>query len=251
VKLAEDVVESFEALRKYFRTVSQCLERVDAHLGNNTGLVARLVRWEETWEIGAAYVQDRNMLDNLSALVKQLQCAEQRFPHLAEMTTTSDAELFLVLPRLVWLHFLSQQNCANAKTATDFEASAIIKKLLPHRFSGDGTVQLVQFVQQFHRLKTMLQTCFKDSEACQLFFWYKAISNGSGSQIASVLHLEGAVAEMPHLKSGVDAFMRDLERWSMELQRHIAGDWNRLSELLLQCLSGEVGTCCTEQKFVV
>ena len=44
--LPEDVVGSFEAMRRYLREVKKCLERVDPHLCNNVGLVARLVDWE-------------------------------------------------------------------------------------------------------------------------------------------------------------------------------------------------------------
>lgn len=57
--LATDVVDSFEAMRVYLREVANQLERVDPHLGNNAGLVARLVDWEESWEIGTAYLQQK------------------------------------------------------------------------------------------------------------------------------------------------------------------------------------------------
>ena len=49
--LATDVVDSFSAMREYLREVELCLERVDPHLCNNAGLVARLVDWEESWEV--------------------------------------------------------------------------------------------------------------------------------------------------------------------------------------------------------
>lgn len=32
-------------------------------------------------------------------------------------------------------------------------------------------------------------------------------------------------------------FMRELERWSMELQRHCPEDWNQCSAILVQCLA--------------
>ena len=99
--LAEDVIASFESLRSYLRTAGQCLERVDAHLGNNVGLVARLVKWEEAWEIGASYVQDGSKLEALAELVNDLTVAQQTLPRLVETTNANDAELFLVLPRLV------------------------------------------------------------------------------------------------------------------------------------------------------
>eukprot|EP00913_Durusdinium_trenchii_P024944 g23412.t1 len=60
--LAKDVLDSFTAMREYLREVGRCLERVDPHLCNNVGLVARLVDWEESWEVGTRYVQQEKML---------------------------------------------------------------------------------------------------------------------------------------------------------------------------------------------
>ncbi|CAE7732699.1 Kcnh5 [Symbiodinium sp. CCMP2592] len=63
VSMAVDVVGSFEAMRRYLREVKKCLERVDPHLCNNVGLVARLVDWEESWEIGSRYVRQTVLFD--------------------------------------------------------------------------------------------------------------------------------------------------------------------------------------------
>eukprot|EP00435_Cladocopium_sp_Y103_P003446 s4768_g1.t1 len=60
--LCGDVVESFVAMRLYLREIGKCLERVDPHLCNNAGLVTRLVDWEESWEVGARYVQNELLL---------------------------------------------------------------------------------------------------------------------------------------------------------------------------------------------
>ena len=42
--------------------------------------------------------------------------------------------------------------------------------------------------------------------------------------------------------NAVEEFMRELEIWSMTLQRHCPKDWNRCSAILLHSFSGEVLT---------
>merc|ERR1711953_160854 len=142
--LATDVVESFDAMRKYLREVAHCLERVDPHLCNNAGLVARLVDWEESWEVGSRYVQNELLLDALCDVVSEVRAAEQLVPAIAAMCEDCDVELFLVLPRIIWLRFLTEP-------MQQFE---LIRSLLPHRFAGHNKpqpwdAQLVDFLNKF------------------------------------------------------------------------------------------------------
>merc|ERR1719473_1777640 len=94
--LATDVVESFDAMREYLREVERCLERVDPHLCNNVGLVARLVDWEESWEVGARYVQHTPLLNALCDLVAEIRSAQRLAPALTSMCDECDVELFMV-----------------------------------------------------------------------------------------------------------------------------------------------------------
>lgn len=45
-------------------------------------------------------------------------------------------------------------------------------------------------------------------------------------------------AEGEAVKTSVEGFVLELERWSLELQRHCPQDWNQCSALLLHCLGG-------------
>merc|ERR1719343_1659512 len=56
--IACQVVRAFHVLRAYFRQAAAHLERVDPYLANNPGLVERLVKWEENWEIGNHYLKN-------------------------------------------------------------------------------------------------------------------------------------------------------------------------------------------------
>ena len=96
--LAANVVESFEELRDYLHQVQHQMDRLHPQLCQNPGLVARLVRWEETWEVGARYVQSAPVLHAVCHLVPELRHAQKVSPALASMVEDTDAELFMVLP---------------------------------------------------------------------------------------------------------------------------------------------------------
>jgi len=46
-------------------------------------------------------------------------------------------------------------------------------------------------------------------------------------------------AHRASLHTAVEDLMRDLEGWSLELQRHCPNDWNQCSAILVQCLNHE------------
>merc|ERR1712083_359282 len=79
---------------------------------------------EECWEVGSTYIQNAHMLVAVKALVVALKAAQKGVPAFARMCDDCDAELFLVLPRLVWLSFLAQP----------VDLAAWLMPLLPHHF---------------------------------------------------------------------------------------------------------------------
>ena len=80
--LASDILTSYKSMRTYFREVGQIIEHVDPHLCNNQGLVARLVDWEETWEIGVRYVKAKPLLDAVCDLVDEIRAVQKLAPEL-------------------------------------------------------------------------------------------------------------------------------------------------------------------------
>jgi len=244
--LATDVVESFAAMRDYLREVEHCLERVDPHLCNNAGLVARLVDWEESWEVGTRYVQHAKLLSAVCDLVAEIRAAQRLAPALTAMCDECDVELFLVLPRIIWLRFL-------AKPRPHME---LLKSLLPHRFieakehSGaealSWDVELQSFIGKFQSAMKLLTGAqpagavgvptAASSERVAWEILMKRVVLGAGSKDEQYGGL------VPGLKADaqfiVEDLMHDLERWSIELQRHCPEDWNQCSAILVQCLTG-------------
>lgn len=243
--LATDVVESFQALREYLREVEQCLERVDPHLCNNAGLVARLVDWEESWEVGVRYVQHEGQLEAVSDLVAEIQAAQRIAPALVSMCDECDVELFLVLPRIMWLRFL-----ANPTQYTE-----LIQSLLPHHFVSDELSQpatymwdaeLEAFCERFRAARGMLV----DAQPAGVAGVLPGDVAGRVAWDLLVKRVVGGVngkedvyaCLAPGLRDAVMVIVEDLlhelERWSIELQRHCPQDWNQCIAILMQCLTG-------------
>jgi len=273
--IAEQVVESFEELRDYLHEIQHHLDLLHPHLCQNHRLVEKLVRWEETWEIGARYIHHEDVLHSLCYLVPQLQRARGAVPALAEMCEDCDAELFLVLPRIVLLCLL----CDPAK------AIELLRRLLPHRF-GQRSVPL----------STGRLRCARSSSSPDLFreaeiplsrveirpclgpelqaltekFWRAETLLASTTPVAAdgnrpsafdvlIQRAVGGLDRKASCRSGdnvrqlgdtgvddsaceaaavaVDDLMHELESWSMELQRHSPEDWNECVNVLVQCMA--------------
>jgi hypothetical protein len=240
--LASDVVESFNATRQYLREVSQCLERVDPHLGNNSGLVSRLVDWEESWEIGRAYLSERGMLLALCDTVSEMQRTQAIAPKLADMCEECDVSLFMVLPRLVWLRFLIEPT----------PQIPVLARLLPNRFKAAGgalpspVAELEAFASKYSQLEMWLESMLETPEVVDITgtsLFVRAllakhiVNEGVDGPQGSYAGVQpSCIAEA---KNQVDSFMLELEGWSIELQRHCPEDWNQYSAVLIQCLRNE------------
>jgi len=228
--LAEDVVSTFVEMRVYLNDVKKCLERVDPHLCNNVGLVAKLVDWEESWEVGTRYVQHEKLMAAICDVVAECKSAKHFAPGLAAMWEECDVQLFLVLPRLLWLRLLGEP-------AKQIE---LFKTMLPHRFPG------------------VAEGAFKDSELLPLLQKYEAAigalvtsvgdkPNAARAREVLITRATDSQADlytgMPQARchtaeAAVEDLMSELEIWSMELQRHCPDDWNQCAAIIVSCLSG-------------
>lgn len=241
--LATDVVESFAAMRDYLREVERCLERVDPHLCNNVGLVARLVDWEESWEVGARYVQHQQLLNAVCDLVAEIRMAQRIAPALLMMCDECDVELFLVLPRIIWLRFLAKPT----------HQSELLKSLLPHRFLDSidertglslttWDFELQSFAAKFNVANNLLISSQPPSVApldAEKIAWeilVKRVVNGTGKKEDAYGRLIPSLR--PSAEEAVEDLTHELEGFSIELQRHCPEDWNQCSAILVQCLSG-------------
>jgi len=237
--LAGDVLASYNAMRIYFRKVGQIIEHVDPHLCNNVGLVARLVDWEETWEVGARYVKSRALLDAVCDIAEEIKAIQKITPELTTMIEDCDVELFMVLPRLVVLCFLDKPLR---------ERTELVRSLLPHRFgasviapSGHSSFMLDPDLKGVHeffkeimvKLTTTLATtpATGSSWAARHTAWESIVRQ-------AVIGDEDISGKSTERTKAIAELLHQVERWSLELQRHCPEDWNQCSAVLVHCLTG-------------
>ena len=122
--IAQQVVQSFDEVRDCLRAMRDKVELINPQLSQNSELVNALMRWEEAWIIGVRYIQTRPVLGAFCKILPRLLRATQISSKFALMCANFDAELFLVLPRIVWLSFLDSPE----------SFTGLISNLLPHRF---------------------------------------------------------------------------------------------------------------------
>lgn len=292
--LATDVVAAFDALCNYFRTASTCIAKVDPHLAQNPGLVERLVEWEASWELFTKY-RKNTLLDAVTDVVTEIHEVQQVTPSLKQMCGECDAELFMCVPRLLWLRFLEDPAACGE----------LFRTLLPHRFPttlphllrpplsvsicSEGSVdshagcpdatcaadievdlsstfaidvelshlqcryqRVCQHILQTWRMHggTPPQPCSRmtDNRSCHKQQTHPAVwellarravvgSDGADKVYTDLMQPRGCIEEST--TAPVEEFMRELERWSMELQRHAPEEWNECSSIILQCVMGE------------
>jgi len=264
--LATGVVDAFGCVRNYLREVPNWIDSVHPHLCNNAGLVARVSAWTESWELGARYMELAPLLRAICDIVSAIHNARRLVPALAAMCDECDVELFLVLPRIVWLWFLGEPN----------SRAELLRRLLPNHFTNSADPpafdqQLERFIASFRDVSKSL--CVASSEegpskaptvddcssadgerhAWEVLVTRVVAGPNGGTTRANAPSLNdeasppGSLGSSAHdgttlsadMESSVEAFVHELERWSMELQRHRPEDWCQCSAVLVRCLSGE------------
>jgi len=251
--LCGDVVESFVAMRFYLREIGKCLERVDPHLCNNAGLVTRLVDWEESWEVGARYVQNEQLLNGICDLVAEIRMAQHVAPNLRTMCEECDVDLFLVMPRVIWLRGLIKPQ----------GQVQVFKSLLPHRFLDPPVIgdvwnvdtELAGFVELFKTVYLTLMSNWRSaarvSERAAWEILVKRVVNGDSEADKEDIYGILATGVRAQSEAAVEDLVNKMEGWSMELQRHCAEDWNQFAGILIQCLSGERKKDASQVQFQV
>jgi len=231
--LATDVVSTLNALRKYFRHAATYPERLDPHLRNNRRLVEKLVAWEEAWEVGLVYLPHRALRQSLCSTAACLRSIHSSDAFFRNLATDCDVELFVVLPRLLWLFYLDHPE----------QHLALLESVLPSVFEKVGDEcssatlpgkDLQEFIGCYATVRQHLHNGSlrgpntKGAARAVAALCTRAI-RGPGWQGAR--QLDDAVSE------AIETFMLRLEHWSMQLQRHCPNDWNKLSAVLMHCLN--------------
>jgi len=163
------------------------------------------------------------------------------------MCEECDAELFMVLPRIAWLQFLFKPK----------DQAEFLSDLLPHRFiapkmEDDSPThrqrrcfdpEVLGLLDRFKQVKELVLSTTGATggpAATAKSVWevlvrrvVNGVAGGSG-----VVEKDTEAALATGARAAVDGLVHELERWSIELQRHCPEDWNQCSAILVRCLVG-------------
>lgn len=220
--LASTVLNSFADLREHLSQIKSIMH-MDPQLRNNATLMQRLAAFEESCDLGARFLLKPDLLRALCSVAAEAVDAQRFVPEFRTLLEDQDAELFLILPRLVLLCGLEDPSHA-----------ALVESFLPHHFGSSAaddqgensstkqapSEEMQRLTADFERAREMLGTL-----------------GGRRKNTLVQRAVMGFQSEgRDHVDEAVDDLMRRLEGFSMELQRHRPQDWNRCSSILLQCI---------------
>lgn len=145
----------------------------------------------------------------------------------------------MVLPRITWLSFFADP------TRQAFVIRQMLPKCFPDPASSPDTASvsdedLRELMHRFDRARQLLTVALRSPEAGRLA-WETLVRRavaGSGEDAQEVYSRLAPGPAADAAKQAAEAFMHEMERWSIDLQRHCPSDWNQFSAVLLQCLSG-------------
>eukprot|EP00434_Breviolum_minutum_P003084 symbB.v1.2.002715.t1/scaffold148.1/size298184/4 len=210
---ARHVLTRFLHLRSYLFEIRGRMLEIDPQLRNNARLQNCLVAWEDAWELGSRFLRPREVQHALCSVAVQLGHLQREHETLASMVDTQEAELFLVLPRLVLLCSLAHPDASSAFTALLLPSHVQVDKV------ESSEVQSSEVAEKSAEWDELLEK-FQNLE--QNLSWKELVEKT----------LEGpANAEDEPMK----VFLTQLEALGFELTRRRPEEWNSCCSLLLRC----------------
>mmetsp|Transcript_40416 Transcript_40416/g.93801 ORF Transcript_40416/g.93801 Transcript_40416/m.93801 type:complete len:532 (-) Transcript_40416:21-1616(-) len=222
--LALRVLGHFSDVRKYFASITDIWKEVDPQLCNNRKLVEALAAWEVAWELGQKSLLKQDVLHSFSSCAAMTLDAQRLAPALPRLIDTRDAELFMILPRLVIMSGLLKP-----------DESGILRELLPHQFpedwtdadaetTGEGTrSSLTELREDFQQLQQVVD---KNPKTELEYLTMQVIAGPNGAECGN---------------RQIRNFLLSLEGLSLELQRFRPADWNQICSALLECIEAVSG----------
>jgi hypothetical protein len=214
--LSSDLLRSFANLRTQLRAAAKDLSRLDPRLSRNQKLAQALEDFETSWELAQRHLVEPAKRHALCGTVADFLELQRQVPAVKSMCELCDVELFLVLPRLLWLGFLAEPS-----------RGPLLAPLLPEHFeSGQFVSEPLQQLIAHHA--SLLQKLGSSSQLLLAYVIQRAVEDQSSS--GDEIVFTGEAQEL------MDRFLLELEGWSMKLQRNQARDYNICISMLLQHL---------------
>jgi hypothetical protein len=109
--IVADVMRTYANVRKYARKIGVCIDRLDPHLQNNSGLSKVLESWEESWERAKKYISDAETFRSFRALAGFLERCMKN-PTFGENLEDYSADALLMMQKLVLFEAIRDKSIA-------------------------------------------------------------------------------------------------------------------------------------------
>jgi hypothetical protein len=108
--LAERIKKIYQDFKSLLRKYEQNIEVVDPQLKNNNELVEILVEFENSWSQGLTYFLDTKKMNQLLHFSQVIEATAEKHKTFAEQLEQRDAEIFIVIPSLLILKSLENDD---------------------------------------------------------------------------------------------------------------------------------------------
>jgi hypothetical protein len=108
--LAERIKKSFQDFRILLRKYELNIEVVDPQLKNNSELVEVLAEFENSWTQGLTYLMDPKKFHQLLHFSQVIEATAEKHKAFSEMLEQRDSEIFFIIPSLLILKSLENDD---------------------------------------------------------------------------------------------------------------------------------------------
>ncbi|CAG9323865.1 unnamed protein product [Blepharisma stoltei] len=209
--LADKIRHSFTVLRALFRKYEINIEVVDPQLKNNPDLVEGLVKFEESWERGKAYILNSKRYNKVIYLHKLIEKISEKYQNFQRQLECSDAELFVIIPSLLVLKTLEEED------------KGICRYFCPRMYDENDEIGITwkRLKRNFKLGKLASSSLLEYTELLEMMILGIPINPQLRSEIIN-----------PKFDN-IDHVVNKIKTLSIAVQRHKPVEWNKFLDIVL------------------
>lgn len=209
--LAEQIRNSFMNIRLLLRKYDENIEMVDPQLKNNADLLGVLQEYEKSWEKGKHYLLEARKCGFLLSFSHMLESTGEKYREFQEKLECRDADIFVIIPCLLILKFL------------DNEDRSVCLYFFP---------QMAKAGEKAHQVHGELAEEFKKWKALNLKN-YQYFNIVEKALIGITLTEEEKENVEKATMKGFEGILKKIKVLAIELERNKPAEWNEFLDAAL------------------
>jgi hypothetical protein len=207
--LAENIKNSFSAIRKLFQKYDDNIEIVDPQLKNNPELVECLTSFETTWERGKEYLLDVTKYNQLLFFSQMIEIICEKYKEISEQLESRDPSIFVWIPSLLILKSLEKED------------KNICHEFNPNMFNQEN--EEYTFLKNFkEKLYNLVEDSYIGYNLLEKLILFEDKKEETEKELLKYIDI-----------NSISDFTRRIKILSMQLQRVKPTDWNHFFDLAM------------------